>query len=54
MEVGLIGLGRMGTGMAKSLLRDRLLTAIARGNGESDWSVLGRVAQEDAGVDLRQ
>lgn len=37
-----------------SVLRDRLLTAIARGNGESDWSVLGRVAQEDAGVDLRR
>jgi 3-hydroxyisobutyrate dehydrogenase-like beta-hydroxyacid dehydrogenase len=35
-----------------SVLRDRLLTAIARGNGESDWSVLGRVAQEDAGIDL--
>jgi 3-hydroxyisobutyrate dehydrogenase-like beta-hydroxyacid dehydrogenase len=49
MEVGLIGLGRMGTGIAKSLLR-----LMARGNGESDWSVLGRVAQEDAGVDLRQ
>lgn len=37
-----------------SVLRDRLLTAIARGNGESDWSVLGRVAQEDAGMDLRR
>jgi 3-hydroxyisobutyrate dehydrogenase-like beta-hydroxyacid dehydrogenase len=37
-----------------SVLRDRLLTAIARGNGESDWSVLGRVAQEDAGVNLRR
>ena len=33
-----------------SVLRDRLLTAIARGNGESDWSVLGRIAEEDAGI----
>lgn len=33
-----------------SLLRDRLLTAIARGNAESDWSVLGRIAAEDAGI----
>lgn len=32
-----------------SVLRDRLLTAIARGNAESDWSVLGRIAAEDAG-----
>lgn len=49
MKVGLIGVDGMGTGIAKRLLR-----LIARGNGESDWSVLGRVAQEDAGVDLRQ
>ena len=33
-----------------SALRDRLLTAIARGNAESDWSVLGRIAEEDAGL----
>lgn len=33
-----------------SVLRDRLLTAIARGNAESDWSVLGRIAAEDAGI----
>jgi 3-hydroxyisobutyrate dehydrogenase-like beta-hydroxyacid dehydrogenase len=33
-----------------SVLRDRLLTAIARGNAESDWSVLGRIAAEDAGL----
>lgn len=33
-----------------SVVRDRLLTAIARGNAESDWSVLGRIAAEDAGL----
>ena len=33
-----------------SVLRDRLLTAIARGNAESDWSALGRIAEEDAGL----
>ena len=33
-----------------SVLRDRLLTAVARGNAESDWSVLGRIAEEDAGL----
>jgi 3-hydroxyisobutyrate dehydrogenase-like beta-hydroxyacid dehydrogenase len=33
-----------------SVLRDRFLTAIARGNEHSDWSVLGRVAAEDAGL----
>ena len=33
-----------------SVLRDRCLTAIARGNAESDWSVLGRIAEQDAGL----
>jgi 3-hydroxyisobutyrate dehydrogenase-like beta-hydroxyacid dehydrogenase len=33
-----------------SVVRDRLLTATARGNAESDWSVLGRIAAEDAGL----
>lgn len=33
-----------------SAVHDRLLTAIARGNGEKDWSVLGRIADEDAGL----
>jgi 3-hydroxyisobutyrate dehydrogenase-like beta-hydroxyacid dehydrogenase len=33
-----------------SVLRDRLLTAVARGNAEKDWSVLGRIAAEDAGL----
>jgi 3-hydroxyisobutyrate dehydrogenase-like beta-hydroxyacid dehydrogenase len=33
-----------------SVLRDRSLTAVARGNAESDWSVLGRIAEEDAGL----
>lgn len=34
-----------------SVVRDRLLTAIARGNAGKDWSVLGRIAAEDAGLD---
>jgi 3-hydroxyisobutyrate dehydrogenase-like beta-hydroxyacid dehydrogenase len=33
-----------------SVIRDRFITAIARGNQHSDWSVLGRVAAEDAGL----
>jgi 3-hydroxyisobutyrate dehydrogenase-like beta-hydroxyacid dehydrogenase len=33
-----------------SLVRDRFLTAIARGNEHSDWTVLGRIAAEDAGL----
>jgi len=33
-----------------SVLRDRFLTAIARGHQEKDWSVIGRVAAEDAGL----
>lgn len=33
-----------------SVLRDRYLTAVSRGNAESDWSVLGRIAEEDAGL----
>lgn len=33
-----------------SVIRDRLITAIARGNQHSDWSVLGRIAAEDAGL----
>lgn len=37
-----------------SVLRDRLLTAIARGNAKSDWSVLGRIAAEDAGIKANQ
>lgn len=37
-----------------SVVRDRCLTAIARGNAESDWSVLGRIAAEDAGLSANQ
>lgn len=37
-----------------SVVRDRCLTAIARGNAESDWSVLGRIAAEDAGLNANQ
>jgi len=33
-----------------SVLRDRLLTALARGHANQDWSVLGRIAAEDAGL----
>jgi 3-hydroxyisobutyrate dehydrogenase-like beta-hydroxyacid dehydrogenase len=33
-----------------SVVRDRFITAMARGNQEKDWSVLGRVAAEDAGL----
>jgi 3-hydroxyisobutyrate dehydrogenase-like beta-hydroxyacid dehydrogenase len=33
-----------------SVIRDRFITAIARGNQHSDWSVLGRIAAEDAGL----
>jgi 3-hydroxyisobutyrate dehydrogenase-like beta-hydroxyacid dehydrogenase len=33
-----------------SVIRDRFITAIARGNEHSDWSVLGRIAAEDAGL----
>lgn len=37
-----------------SVVRDRCLTAMARGNAESDWSVLGRIAAEDAGLNANQ
>jgi 3-hydroxyisobutyrate dehydrogenase-like beta-hydroxyacid dehydrogenase len=33
-----------------SVLRDRFVTAMARGNQDKDWSVIGRVAAEDAGL----
>lgn len=33
-----------------SLIRDRFLTAIARGHQNSDWSILGQIAAEDAGL----
>jgi 3-hydroxyisobutyrate dehydrogenase-like beta-hydroxyacid dehydrogenase len=33
-----------------SVLRDRFVTALARGYENSDWSVIGRVAAEDAGL----
>ncbi len=34
-----------------SVLRDRLLSAAARGWGRADWAVLGRLAMADAGLD---
>lgn len=33
-----------------SVLRDRFVTAMARGHENKDWSVIGRVAAEDAGL----
>jgi 3-hydroxyisobutyrate dehydrogenase-like beta-hydroxyacid dehydrogenase len=33
-----------------SVIRDRFITAIARGHANSDWSALGRIAAEDAGL----
>jgi 3-hydroxyisobutyrate dehydrogenase-like beta-hydroxyacid dehydrogenase len=33
-----------------SVVHDRFVTAMARGNSNKDWSVLGRVAAEDAGL----
>jgi 3-hydroxyisobutyrate dehydrogenase-like beta-hydroxyacid dehydrogenase len=33
-----------------SVVRDRFVTAMARGNEDKDWSVLGLIAAEDAGL----
>jgi len=33
-----------------SLLHDQLLSAVARGHGDRDWSVVGRVVAENAGL----
>ncbi|HXM14341.1 MAG TPA: NAD(P)-dependent oxidoreductase [Candidatus Eremiobacteraceae bacterium] len=33
-----------------SVLRDRFLTAMARGNADKDWSALGLIAMQDAGL----
>jgi 3-hydroxyisobutyrate dehydrogenase-like beta-hydroxyacid dehydrogenase len=33
-----------------SVVRDRFITAMARGNQDKDWSILGRVAADDAGL----
>jgi hypothetical protein len=33
-----------------AVVRDRLITAIARGYGELDWSALGLIAAEEAGL----
>lgn len=37
-----------------SVLHDRFLTALARGNENKDWSVIARVAAEDAGLPAAQ
>jgi 3-hydroxyisobutyrate dehydrogenase-like beta-hydroxyacid dehydrogenase len=36
-----------------SLVRDRMLAALARGYGDQDWSAFARIAAEDAGVARR-
>jgi 3-hydroxyisobutyrate dehydrogenase-like beta-hydroxyacid dehydrogenase len=36
-----------------SLVRDRMLAAIARGYGDQDWSAFARIAAEEAGVAKR-
>jgi 3-hydroxyisobutyrate dehydrogenase-like beta-hydroxyacid dehydrogenase len=33
-----------------SVVRDRLITAIARGYGDLDWTALGLIAAEEAGI----
>ena len=35
-----------------SLIHDRLMTQVARGNDDLDWSALARLAAEDAGLEL--
>jgi hypothetical protein len=32
------------------VVRDRLITGIARGHGELDWTALGLIAAEEAGL----
>jgi hypothetical protein len=34
------------------VVRDRLITGIARGYGDLDWSALGLVAAEEAGINV--
>jgi hypothetical protein len=34
-----------------SLVRDRMITAIARGHAALDWTALGLVALEEAGLE---
>lgn len=36
-----------------SVVHDRLLSAVARGDGQKDLSVLGHIAEEDAGLTVR-
>jgi len=33
-----------------SVVRDRFVTAMARGNADKDWSILGRIAAQDSGL----
>jgi hypothetical protein len=35
-----------------SVVRDRLITGIARGHGDLDWTALGLIAAEKAGINV--
>lgn len=35
-----------------NVVRDRLITGIARGYADLDWTVLGLIAAEEAGLNL--
>jgi hypothetical protein len=35
-----------------SVVRDRLITGIARGHGDLDWTALGLIAAEKAGLNV--
>src|SRR5262249_19153239 len=37
-----------------SVVRDRMITGIARGYGELDWTALGVIAAEEAGAPISQ
>jgi hypothetical protein len=39
-----------GMGAPLSGVRDRMMTAIARGHADLDWSALGLIAAEEAGL----
>ena len=49
MNVGFVGLGSMGLPMA-SLIRDRMLAAMAQGMAEADWGAFARISLREAGL----
>ena len=51
MQIGFIGLRRMGAGTAANLLRDRFLALLAQGGEALDWSAIARLAAQDAGAE---